>query len=63
MEAGDVPELEKCRLGDGFDVGVEGEGWVKQDPEISYKEGGADGTAVNGEDEVVPFSGGWAWER
>ena len=36
-------------------MGVEGEGWVEQDPEVSYKGGGTDGTAINGEDEVTHF--------
>lgn len=42
----------KSRFGDGFDVGLEGEGGIKDDAQVVDLKGWSDGTAINTDEEI-----------
>lgn len=54
-----VFEVLKSRLGDGLDVGLEGEGVVQDDAQLADLRGRSDGTAINTDEEVSNLAEQW----
>lgn len=54
-----VFEVLKSRLGDGLDVGLEGEGGVQDDAQLADLRGRSDGTAINSDEEVSNLAEQW----
>ena len=56
-EAGNVAEVKKGGFGDLVDMGLEGEGRVKEDTEVAHSGGGGDSGAIDTEGEVMSGAG------
>ena len=56
-EAGNVAEVKEGSLGDLVDMGLEGEGRVKEDTEVADSGGGGDSGAIDTEGEIMRGAG------
>ncbi len=58
-ETGNVFEVVESGFGDEFDVGLKGEGGVKDDAQVADLRGWSDGTAVHTDEEISNLPEQW----